>query len=562
MRIVLLLILVMTIAFNTAFTQSYLNGPETIVYDPLSNCYFVSNMNGYVVKINELGDYSYFFDNCSGPYGMTIVDGVLYVNCDRGLQGGIVGIELETELEVFQVFNSGWYGSLNGLTADASGHLYTAHTGGSMIIEVDIASSTYDLLTTGIALPNAIYYDSRNDRLLVTSNVWWTPVYQIDMETLSVTPATTTTGQFSGIAEDAMHNYYIAFFNLQYIYRFDSDFSNPLHIVDNVNGPEGIYFDNLHSQLCIPVLMSNYVDFVPMEVDAWCTGGTSYGWAPLEVQFEGASIFDIAEWHWDFGDGYTSDEQFPLHVYEIPGLYNVELKAITDTDDEIRHILPRKVYNLADTIWVENVDIAIEDIEEGYEFDVTIYVRNSIPVYGFRIPVDYSGDLALTYNSFSVDGCLAETFEVIDVDINTTDKQLLFELYLQDNAPKHLIPGSGSILRLHFTAYGSSGIETTINIKGINPPITPRFYNHAYDFEPVANNGIIRILALCGDVDSNGDLNLLDIVYLIDWKFKGGPPPDYMNSSDVNGDSAVDILDIVYLIDWKFKNGPLPTCVE
>jgi hypothetical protein len=386
-------------------------------------------------------------------------------------------------------------------------------------------------------------------------------VYQIDLETTSVTPATTTTGQFSGIAEDAMHNYYIAFFNLQFIYRFDSDFSNPVHIVDNVNGPEGIYYDNIHSQLCIPVLLSNYVDFVPMEVDAWCAGGISYGWAPLEVQFEGESIFDIAEWYWNFGDGYISDEQSPLHSYETPGLYNVELKAITNTDDTIRHILPRKVYNLADTIWADNVDIAIEDPEAGYEFDVAINVINSIPLYGFRIPVDYSGDLALVFDSYSVDGCLSETFEVIEVDINTTDKQLLFELYLQDNAPKHLLPGSGPLLRLHFTAYGSSGIETAVDLSGITQSLTPRFYNHAYDFEPFANNGIIRNLASCADVDSNGDLNLLDIVYLIDWKFKDGPLPVYMNSSDVNGDSAVDILDIVYMIDWKFKDGPAPTCL-
>jgi hypothetical protein len=541
-----------------------LDGPETIVYDSTDNCYFVSNIFGHVVKIDELGNYSYFFTNCTSPYGMTIVDRVLYVNCNQGSEGGVVGIDIETEQEVFHVLNSGWYhppnspSVLNGLTADKSGYLYTAYTAAGVIMKIDIATSTYDILTSGVALPNAVYYDDRYNRLLVTSDVWWTPVYQVDLGTLSITPATTTTGQFSGIAEDAMHNYYISFFNYSYIYRFDDAFSNPVQIVTNISGPEGICFDNFHSQLCIPVLLSDRVDFVPMEVDAWCSGGTSYGWAPLEVQFTGESIFNITEWHWDFGDGSTSDEQSPLHVYEIPGLYYVELEVVTETEDIIRHVFPRKVYNLADTIWADDIDIAIEDPDAGYEFDVTVYAKNSVPLYRFQIPVEYSGDLALTYNSYSVTGCRSEEFEVVSADVDAEDKRILFELRPQEIGLKYIAPGSGPVLKLRFTANGVIGIETAIDVDGYLPSTTPRFYGHNYDFSPAVNNGLVRNLASCGDVDSDGKIDLLDIVYLIDHKFKGEQAPLYMIASDVNRDGFVDILDIVYLIDHKFKGGPGP----
>jgi sugar lactone lactonase YvrE len=61
---------------------------------------------------------------------------------------------------------------------------------------------------------------------------------------------------------------------------------------------------------------------------------------------------------------------------------------------------------------------------------------------------------------------------------------------------------------------------------------------------------------VCGDLDDNGDVDILDIVYFIDWKFKDGPEPTVMMSANVNNDESVDILDIVHMIDWKFKECP------
>jgi hypothetical protein len=65
---------------------------------------------------------------------------------------------------------------------------------------------------------------------------------------------------------------------------------------------------------------------------------------------------------------------------------------------------------------------------------------------------------------------------------------------------------------------------------------------------------------LCGDIDLDGVLDILDIVYLIDHKFKDDDPPQNEEIADVNNDHIVDILDIVLLIDLKFKEGPDPDC--
>lgn len=47
-------------------------------------------------------------------------------------------------------------------------------------------------------------------------------------------------------------------------------------------------------------------------------------------QFVDYSLGNITSWHWDFGDGTTSNEQFPSHVYEQPGVYPVTLTINSD----------------------------------------------------------------------------------------------------------------------------------------------------------------------------------------------------------------------------------------
>lgn len=68
---------------------------------------------------------------------------------------------------------------------------------------------------------------------------------------------------------------------------------------------------------------------------------------------------------------------------------------------------------------------------------------------------------------------------------------------------------------------------------------------------------------ICGDVDNNGQFQgILELTYLVDRIFRGGPPPPNPQAADVNGSSGnIDILDLTYMVDFIFRGGPPPACL-
>ncbi|WP_128694285.1 PKD domain-containing protein, partial [Methanoculleus taiwanensis] len=57
------------------------------------------------------------------------------------------------------------------------------------------------------------------------------------------------------------------------------------------------------------------------------TANVTAGTAPLTVQFTDTSSNTPASWSWSFGDGATSTEQHPIHIYTAAGNYTVNLTA-------------------------------------------------------------------------------------------------------------------------------------------------------------------------------------------------------------------------------------------
>ncbi len=103
------------------------------------------------------------------------------------------------------------------------------------------------------------------------------------------------------------------------------------------------------------------------------TGHGSYpevqsGCAPLNVFFTNR-INGSVTWNWDFGDGQSSSDEFPFHVYNSPGIFSVTLTA-TDTlgivqvlqMDSIVHIAgPQPGFAVSQTSSCTNTMVTVTD---------------------------------------------------------------------------------------------------------------------------------------------------------------------------------------------------------
>src|SRR3990172_6189152 len=66
--------------------------------------------------------------------------------------------------------------------------------------------------------------------------------------------------------------------------------------------------------------------------------------------------------------------------------------------------------------------------------------------------------------------------------------------------------------------------------------------------------------SIAGDANGSGTTpNLTDLVYLVNYVFKGGPAPSPLCQGDANGSKDTpNLSDVVYLVNYVFKGGPAP----
>jgi uncharacterized protein (TIGR02145 family) len=64
----------------------------------------------------------------------------------------------------------------------------------------------------------------------------------------------------------------------------------------------------------------------------------------------------------------------------------------------------------------------------------------------------------------------------------------------------------------------------------------------------------------CGNANGDQVINLLDVSFIINGLYRGGPMPNPIQSADVNNDGKMNLLDVSYIINYLYRNGPAPNC--
>ncbi len=269
------------------------------------------------------------------------------------------------------------------------------------------------------------------------------------------------------------------------------------------------------------------------------------------------------------GPGNTYDRALYIAVDGSNNVYVTGLSVSSGTGTDYATI---KYYPNGDTAWVriyndvwntEDVpsDIAIDDsgnvylagtidhigIGESYYLTIKYYPNGDtawvrlynvdLPMwhryYAKAIAVDYSGNVYLTGTDY-------DYYEHQYYDIQTQ-------------------PYNADILTLKYDANGNKIWSTTYRKNsfdialGVAINYTGDIYVLGHRFTTIKYVQFLR-----GDVNCDGNLTIVDVVFLINYLFRNGPPPIPLKAGDVNCDGEVTIADAVYLVNYLFKGGPPP----
>ena len=249
--------------FSFAGGISY-NGPESVAYDAATNTYFVSNTGGFITKQEVGGVLTTFTSATSSPYGIEVMNGVLYA-CDNGR---IKGYSISTGAEVFNLNVGGTF--LNGMTTDGSNFIYVTDFSGQNIKKIDVANSSYTTFVSNTGgTPNGIKYDGANNRLVFVSWGMNASIKGVSLSDSTVTTLKTTTlGNMDGIDQDCMGNWYVSTWSPERITLFSNDFSIEQTIsTPQLSSPADIYFNPITDTLVVPNSGSDIVRYTLESVE-------------------------------------------------------------------------------------------------------------------------------------------------------------------------------------------------------------------------------------------------------------------------------------------------------
>jgi len=219
---------------------------------------------------------------------------------------------------------------------------------------------------------------------------------------------------------------------------------------------------------------------------------------PFEVQFEDLSYGNPEAWSWNFGDGTTSNEQYPLHQYNSAGMYQVCLVIsgpecqstwcmdvwVDSTYMNCYNYFTYQTVNntVAFTGWHYGNGYELDSLNTYYEWDF----GDGEIASGNYITHEYQsgGVYYVTLTSIGADGCTAVSAQEILVGDTLFFNQVYGQVF-EDNFPL------------------TSGIVLIFSLES-GPNYYPYFdmtmvdFNGVYSF-PMVPNGDYNILAIPTD---------------------------------------------------------------
>lgn len=263
---VLIMLACIQLLTSTASAQ-LLNSPESVAFDPLRNCHYVSNWgDGLIIKIDSLGNQSVLSAALTRIAGLLLVHDTLYVASNDTPYIGVVGLNPASgELILYAPMEGA--GLPNDLAFDSQGALYCTDYWSHKIYRIDIPTQTAWVYVEYVAGPNGIIYDPFNDRMLV---VTWTNeqnsmglVKAINFADSTIAVAVDPhVNALDGLEIDNQGRVYFSSWQTNSIHRYDAALTSLEVFSSGHDAPADITFNPDKTILQIANFNRNTVDFV------------------------------------------------------------------------------------------------------------------------------------------------------------------------------------------------------------------------------------------------------------------------------------------------------------
>ncbi len=201
-------------------------------------------------------------------------------------------------------------------------------------------------------------------------------------------------------------------------------------------------------------------------------------------------------------------------------------------------------------------------------FSVPVYLTSDTLVSGFSFGFAYNSS-EIEISSIEQTGTILSNGFILNLAPNPADNN--FKIYMFTLAPdlEPLDPQeNGLLFKLWFRVHGgASAQEIDIDTFSAFPGPDIEFILSAEGGGTIRPNysdcGTSDIIItgesyICGDANSDGEVNIVDAVYIVRYVFTGGYAPEPMAAGDANCDDIINVSDVVWLINYIFMGGNLP----
>jgi len=202
---------------------------------------------------------------------------------------------------------------------------------------------------------------------------------------------------------------------------------------------------------------------------------------------------------------------------------------------------------------------------------VVVYLRNTFDVAGFTLRLAY--DSTIMYprppvpDSSFYQPVRSQSLPIFGGSFDTPGEIYFTGCPLFIPYTEFIAAGRGPIVVFYFNIrcsvpqgyYPIKLEEDTLNYPVYDNTLGDKLGQNIYI--PVLANGIIYVasgVVLRGDANGDCKVMVSDVIYLVNYLFKGGPASNPVEAGDANCDDEVTVSDVVYLINYLFKGGPPP----